>query len=81
MNVAGLTCTDWTSGGQQGREAGKQERHQAVWLAEREFLAKQDLEDLYISECAERYPAETIHGNALSATHELIVIRTGLVQL
>eukprot|EP00974_Lingulodinium_polyedra_P004907 461289-Lingulodinium_polyedra.AAC.1 len=57
-----------------------QERHQAVWLGERVFLAQRRLEDIYISECAERYPAETRQG-VVAQTHRLIVLRTGPAQL
>ena len=49
VNIAGLVCVDWSANGQQRREGGMMERHQAVWLGERVYLAKRGYEDLYIS--------------------------------
>ena len=75
--IAGITCTDYSPLGQQSREAGAAERHAAVWLEERRWLASEGLEDIYIAENSERYPAEGKQGDMLAGTHKVVVVRTG----
>ena len=80
ISFAGLTCTDYSALGKQARQAGIEERHAAVHLQERRFVAKENLEDMFMTECSERYPAEQKQVAALHDSHTVIVIRTGPLQ-
>jgi len=76
-SIAGLTCTDWTSLGKQMRRAGSSDRYHSTYIEERRALAKQNLEDIFITECAERYSAEVMQREKLADTHHVVIVRFG----
>ena len=77
MNLAGLTCVDFTSLGKQKRRAGTSDRYHSTWCEERRQLAKQNLEDIFFNECAERYPAEVMQREKFADTHHTVIVRFG----
>ena len=72
-NVAGLVCTDYTPLGKQRglAGAGLTEPVHAVWVAERIYLAKRELEDWFFTENSSKYPIQTKQVDALRETHEV----------
>ena len=80
MSVHGLTCTDFTSLGKQKRSAGKTDRYHSQWRQERKQLAKWGLEDLYLTECSDRYPAEQAQAE-LEETHILVSARASPIDM
>ena len=79
--IGGLTCTEYSPLGKQARESGEHERHAFTWLAERQVLATLGLEDIFISECSDRYPAESLQADQMELTHQVFVLRVSPVQL
>ncbi len=49
MNIAGVACTDYTSLGNQRRQAGMTDAVHSVWRAERKELGRLGLEDVFSS--------------------------------
>ena len=80
VNIAGITCLDYTSLGKQKRGGGSHDRYHSTWCAERQQLAEWNLEDVFISECSERYPAQEEQVMPLEKTHHVAWIRTGPMQ-
>ena len=58
FNVSGLVCKDYSPLGKQKGAGGHHQRHHDWWSVEREQLAIVGLDDFYMTECSERYPAE-----------------------
>jgi hypothetical protein len=76
VNIAGVTCLEYTSLGKQKRDGGCHDLYHSVWSLERQQVARQGLEDVYFSECADRYPAESLQVDKFSETHCVVVLRT-----
>ena len=72
-NIAGLVCTDCTPlGVRKGMcGAGVTEPVHEVWRAEREFLARQSLEDWYFTENSSAYRVEQKQVSDLKKTHDV----------
>ena len=83
FNVSGLVCKDYSQLGKQKGVAGRGEsqRHHDWYCVEREMLAKAGLEDFFLTECAERYPAESLQKDFLSKTHDVHVVRASPVEM
>ena len=58
LNLAGTTCTGWSSVGKKLQYADPSERPHAIWSVERLSRAEASLEDVVISECTPRYPVQ-----------------------
>ena len=82
-NIAGLVCTDYTPlGKRKGLSgAGVTEPVHEVWRAEREFLARQSLEDWYFTENSSAYRVEQKQASDLKKTHEVKYITICPTQL
>eukprot|EP00971_Amphidinium_carterae_P021970 433386-Amphidinium_carterae.1 len=74
INVAGLTCTDYTPLGNQAREEGASEIAHHIWETDRRFAGRWDLEDVFFTENSGRYPALAKQGEGLGEDFELIVV-------
>ena len=75
INVAGIPCIDWTSLGKQRRGSGPTNRFHNIHMIEREILASCMMEDIFITECAERYSAEEFQAPGLAKTHDVKIFR------
>ncbi|CAE7578483.1 unnamed protein product [Symbiodinium sp. CCMP2592] len=80
VNLAGTTCTGWSSAGKGLHFADPSERPHAIWLAERVARAEQGVEDMVISECTPRYPVKEKLAD-LEKTHEIIFLHISPMQL
>ncbi|CAE7378643.1 unnamed protein product [Symbiodinium sp. CCMP2592] len=80
VNLAGTTCTGWSSAGKGLHFADPSERPHAIWLAERVARAEQGVEDMVISECTPRYPVKEKLAD-LEKTHEIIYLHISPMQL
>lgn len=75
FNVSGVTCVDYSCLGRQKRQAGQHQRYHDWYILEREMLARANLEDFFMTECSDRYPAETLQTQRLGDTHEIHIVR------
>ena len=69
ITSAGMSCTDYCSGGSNLRAAGATERPHAVLIADRQNLAEQCLEDCCFGENTDRYPVVLKQRDPLKCTH------------
>ena len=80
LNVAGLVCVDWSSMGQRSGAGGAGDRYHSMWCIERLVAAENDLEDLALFECSDKYPMNERLA-LLSKTHLLLCVVFGPVDV
>ena len=75
MNISGLSCTDWTPlGGRQG-SGGETQKYHNVWLQERLFCCEHSLEDVFITENSEAYPAWEQQARRLEHAYHFVTVK------
>lgn len=81
FNVAGVTCVDWTSLGKRRGLAGCHGVYHTTWRTEREMVAEWGYEDLYFTECSEKYPDEESQMTPLAKSHNVVFMTCSPVDL
>ena len=79
VNTAGTCCQGWSAEGKQERQGHISERAHAIWIGEREQMAKIQLEDAFVQECTVFYPWIQKIKQPLENTHKCVRIKTSPV--
>ena len=77
VNVAGVSCTPWSSEGAQEQTASACEVPHSIWLAERIVRGSRNQEDIAFVECTPKYPMEDTLGRELGSTHHVVSMTFG----
>ena len=72
-----MTCTGWTSEGNQQRFADESAASHALFIEERRVRAEQGLEHGYFSECTPKYAIVVKQCEPLKDTHDVKMIING----